>query len=1171
MSFPTKDKKDIYDVSSYSENELYELLDLMNPSDRELEAKIHHMIWKYTNFNNESGDKLAVFFQDIYDRFFDNDNDNEEDNEHNELQENMSNMEASAPVPPVPPVPVPTNDRNFVYSIPTEISKDNLNPLLKQTIKRIINIDSQYREDKKIPPTNYTFNLSSPLKDVVSLKLYSYNIPYTWYTISKSYGSNFFILKGNSPGIDNGNYDFKIEIGIGNYLVPDLINTVNTALKNLQNDPAHSDISFGFTGISYGVNTTLSTFTFDIQKLYNEAYYELYFGAWSTPNAPSSERTTIPAFLGFNFGTSNSPYLPNIVYSLPELPYTYGTYINGTNIIPSQDVSDTNYTLDNSNNFFNIIQYTSSNNQGYDNTATIIKTITITLPTTKIYSRYSLFEEINTQFQNNIYLDSKTKLNRVDISNSVVIVGNGYSQYQMNIQLNRYTTTNTPNSKIAVIFPDDNIIWISSTSIFHFSKPVNESNTIISETNAIQTNYLVTTTPTIEFNCINPDYSSNSKNSYKAVIPPSTVNGYLLSDYLAQINTSITLVNTQNTNISNPQGVFNMTNTTENVNVDTSLFTFNIDLTKKFTNYDFYMDISNSFLSTFGLFENIADPSNNIDLSTNTINTIYTFTGSIPFSSSYTWTNKTLMVLKPRATSDNANAPYLYVNIPDNVPNTLYLTGYNPDKSNSLTDVLNGIFLTFVDPTDGNNSIILLNTTIYFSTSGDNLITTLQLQVTKTLTQKDYELTFNDLSFNLNPSNWTADSRNSWYINLGLEKQNYLLRDASYNIPNVSYSTVTGKNKISNLDYINITNNNNKIYIQPRTTAVGLYTGDNSNTVILTVPIGSYTRDQLINQLNNQLSVATTPNGQNIASGSLFSVFTDEISKNKYTSLKLNINKIYSASDYIVNFYDPYSYASCFSIGKSIQNTTWDSTMGWILGFHDFTEYPLASAIEGTNTFSMTGTYINPTTRIVTLTGDTSVNTYIYSSFMIILDDYNQNHMNDGLITTTHRDTSIPLPSYSSKSTLRCDPNSKTPIVSLISDNPSSTGDNTNPQQMVTNNQFFSSQEILNSKNGISTQTYSIANSLSNLKTNEKYYSSGPFAKDVFAIIPLKIAGQQQNTPYVDFSGTLQNQERMYFGPVNIHRMTVKLKNDRGELVDLNNANWSFSLICEQLYQQRKI
>ena len=55
------------------------------------------------------------------------------------------------------------------------------------------------------------------------------------------------------------------------------------------------------------------------------------------------------------------------------------------------------------------------------------------------------------------------------------------------------------------------------------------------------------------------------------------------------------------------------------------------------------------------------------------------------------------------------------------------------------------------------------------------------------------------------------------------------------------------------------------------------------------------------------------------------------------------------------------------------------------------------------------------------------------------------------------------------------------------------------------------------------------------------------------------------------YGGTLQNQERTYFGPVNINRMSVKLMNDRGEIVDLNGANWSFSFVCEQLYQQQKI
>jgi hypothetical protein len=29
--------------------------------------------------------------------------------------------------------------------------------------------------------------------------------------------------------------------------------------------------------------------------------------------------------------------------------------------------------------------------------------------------------------------------------------------------------------------------------------------------------------------------------------------------------------------------------------------------------------------------------------------------------------------------------------------------------------------------------------------------------------------------------------------------------------------------------------------------------------------------------------------------------------------------------------------------------------------------------------------------------------------------------------------------------------------------------------------------------------------------------------------------------------------------------MTAKLLTDRGDLVDLNNANWSFSIIAEQL------
>ena len=88
---------------------------------------------------------------------------------------------------------------------------------------------------------------------------------------------------------------------------------------------------------------------------------------------------------------------------------------------------------------------------------------------------------------------------------------------------------------------------------------------------------------------------------------------------------------------------------------------------------------------------------------------------------------------------------------------------------------------------------------------------------------------------------------------------------------------------------------------------------------------------------------------------------------------------------------------------------------------------------------------------------------------------------------------------------------------------------------------------------------------------SSKVYGATPFVSDVFGVIPLKLSGKNNGETIVEFGGTLQNQERQYFGPVNIGRMSVKLVSDRGNVVDFNNANWSFSLICEQLYKPQQV
>jgi hypothetical protein len=46
---------DLYNIKNYSEQQLYDILDMNNPSDRELEAKILHLIHKYSNMQNETG------------------------------------------------------------------------------------------------------------------------------------------------------------------------------------------------------------------------------------------------------------------------------------------------------------------------------------------------------------------------------------------------------------------------------------------------------------------------------------------------------------------------------------------------------------------------------------------------------------------------------------------------------------------------------------------------------------------------------------------------------------------------------------------------------------------------------------------------------------------------------------------------------------------------------------------------------------------------------------------------------------------------------------------------------------------------------------------------------------------------------------------------------------
>jgi len=138
----------------------------------------------------------------------------------------------------------------------------------------------------------------------------------------------------------------------------------------------------------------------------------------------------------------------------------------------------------------------------------------------------------------------------------------------------------------------------------------------------------------------------------------------------------------------------------------------------------------------------------------------------------------------------------------------------------------------------------------------------------------------------------------------------------------------------------------------------------------------------------------TGVNNQKIASGSIINVIRKDNGE-EYIQIRLNINKVYKSSDYKLVFYDPFSFSTSVNcIGNNLRNTSWDSTLGWILGFRIETEYDLSDM-----------TLVSTNGNITSIIGDNVVSINIYSYYMILLDDFNNSHMNDGIITTTKQKT----------------------------------------------------------------------------------------------------------------------------------------------------------------------
>ena len=722
-------------------------------------------------------------------------------------------------------------------------------------------------------------------------------------------------------------------------------------------------------------------------------------------------------------------------------------------------------------------------------------------------------------------------------------------QYQLSLNLERTTIPNGQYLKPVCVFPDEkdigSPIWTGKTSCFQFQNRYQELTNIVSENASEITIYHIVSSPTIYFKCNAPFYRDTSANDQSIAVPVSDTSGYTLTQYFESIQQGMDKLKN-----SSSSAFCSWIDTSNNLSIPTMKFNIN----NVFDTSNFIIDITGSILDLIFRFPTtITQTINNNQSPEHSFQVYpggyqiydYDYVQTQPHSSSLPTNRIIIKSIGPK----NKSVPPTYVYIP--IPGNQRVGSYRDTSA-----MINAINLAFANVKTNNvhndnsyNNIDLTGcyiTLVSIDPNNANVSCKFNMNVQATLCEKDYQIILQDPCGNSWANNLffqNTDVTSS--INPGHADISYLLTDASYSS---AYSSALGYAHIraaSSLysNQLTLTTANNFFNITPVYNELGgVFTGDKTYNIPikLSLPVGvSYTKEQIVANINLQL------NNQLLTRGSSVDI------RGTNTIFRLTVNKVFTAQDYKLVFFDR-SFTRC-NFGLPITVTS-DTTLGWILGFRSDTVYLLTPQNVSTDVDLNTTYYMNyvgqkytynTTTNVASITGDTSVNVNLYNYVLLVLDDYTQNHLNDGLVTISTADNDIPLPSYASRQYV-CNPLSGTYTVgNTVSD--------LTTQNQLTQNQVYAANQLLQ-----------------NQQNKDSTRSTGPFVQDTFGLIPIKTSGLSPGQSYIEFGGTLQNQERLYFGPVNLRRITLQLLNDKGTLLNLNGANWSFSLLVEQLYNPNK-
>ena len=153
-----------------------------------------------------------------------------------------------------------------------------INPINVRTIKRTINLDTRFRPNYYTSSsTDFSLTLPVRIKNAVSMRIASIEIPISWYVVAKYWGNSFFKIEWGDNGDGTFANDYTVTIPDGNYELfwqaateaTDLASTINTFM-HANGDPILQDIVFnvdrtsGRSGFAWKSGSPNSTQNFKI-------------------------------------------------------------------------------------------------------------------------------------------------------------------------------------------------------------------------------------------------------------------------------------------------------------------------------------------------------------------------------------------------------------------------------------------------------------------------------------------------------------------------------------------------------------------------------------------------------------------------------------------------------------------------------------------------------------------------------------------------------------------------------------------------------------------------------------------------------------------------------------------------------------------------------------------